>query len=101
MSYGACGRCKQLGPVRRLGTLDPTTMQSQVLTLCETCAKLYLPLNRKQRRTHDKELTHVVRHGPRTGPRGRRQLPPRTKKKSPIITPDEAPSQLIVPGRSA
>ena len=50
MSFGKCQRCEALGQVETVGTLDGDTGTPAVLTLCSQCSKLYLHLNREQRR---------------------------------------------------
>lgn len=98
--YGACQRCKTLGTLTRIGTLDPSTMKPAVMNLCPACEKLFLHVSRADRRAAEKTLKRLGKHGLPTGPRGKRQLPPRPEhdehRKSPI---EVARSPIIVPGK--
>ena len=61
MSYGKCQRCEALGQVESVGTLDGNTGTPVVLQLCSQCSKLYLHLNRQQRRS----VAETLRQKPR------------------------------------
>ena len=107
MSFGKCQRCDTLGKIETVGTLDGDTGTPVVLTLCSQCSKLYLHLNREQRRSIAKTLRQKPK-APKKKPdnwtlQSIRQKA-REKRKSILVMPGNAPeapetpkSPIVVP----
>jgi hypothetical protein len=86
--YGSCERCKALGQVRRVGTIDPQKMEPKTVVVCAQCEKLYWHMNHDDRRKLKRDMKKLAKHGPNKGPRGRIQPKPKPKPTSPIIIPE-------------
>jgi hypothetical protein len=106
MKFGKCERCSALERLEPVGTIDPEK-GPVVMQLCRQCSKLYMHVNRAQRRA----LTKMVTRKPKI-PKKRAdnatlmyiRKKAQEKKPSQIIVPEEHPiapetpkSPLILP----